>query len=113
MAAITHDLTRFPKAVRERIRKTLGDANQARLAVALANQKRLAGLYAQAAAPGGAGQLGPLHMVIDPYLEAYFSRVCDAKEMVWNDPEFLKWLRREEPSTAVKHGTQRVQVGYR
>ena len=113
MAAITLDLTRWPKAAREQLRKSLGDANKAKLAVALANQKKLAALYAQAKAPGGAGRLGPLDMVVDPYLESYFSRTCEAREMVWNDPEFLRWLRKNEPATAVAHGTQRVQVGYR
>lgn len=113
MAAITIDLTRFPQETRERIRKSLGDANKAKLAIALTNQKRLAKLYSQAAVPGGAGKLGPLDMVIDPYLVAYFSRVCEAREMVHNDPEFRVWLRKNVPETVVKHGTQRVQVGYR
>ncbi len=110
MAAITVDLTRLPLRTREALRSTLGDANRAKLAIALANQKRLAALYASRPGADGAGTLGPLDTVIDPYLEAYFSRVCEAREMVWNDPEFIAWLKKNEPAVAVRHGKQRTQV---
>jgi hypothetical protein len=110
MAVITHDLTAFPRSVREALRKSLGDANRAKLAIAKANQARLAKLYEGAGEAGAVGKIGPLDMVIDPHLVSYFSRTCEAREMVWDDPEFIEWLKKNEPATRVKHGTQRVQI---
>lgn len=113
MAALTVDLTRLPQSTRETIRRTLGDKNAAKLAIARANQARLAQLYRQAVGPGMSPRIGPLDTVIDPYLVSYFSRVCDAKEMVWDDPEFVAWLKKNEPAVVVPHATTKIQVGYR
>lgn len=110
MAVITHDLSRLPLRTREQIRSSLGDANRAKLAIALANQQRLAQMYQGASETGAVGRLGPLDMVVDPYLQAYFSRVCDARELVWDDPEFIAWLKKNEPATAVRHGRQRTTI---
>lgn len=113
MAALTVDLSRLPQSTRETIRRSLGDKNAAKLAIARANQARLANVYRQAVAPGNGSRIGPLDTVVDPYLVSYFSRVCEAKEMVWDDPEFIAWLKKNEPATAVPHATTRIQVGYR
>lgn len=113
MAAITVDLTRLPLSTRETIRRSLGDQNAAKMAIALANQKRLASLYRQGLGPGTSPRIGPLDTVIDPYLVSYFSRVTDAKELVWDDPEFIAWLKKNEPAVAVPHTTTKIQVGYR
>lgn len=113
MAALTVDLTRLPQSTREILRKSLSDRNAAKLAIARANQARLASLYRQAMQPGTAPKMGPLDTVIDPYFVSYFSRTCEAKEMVWEDPEFIEWLKKHEPATAVPHTTSKIQVGYR
>jgi len=113
MAAITVDLSFMPRDVRERLRRQLSDANVAKLAIAKANQARLASLYRNAVAPGTTGKIGPLDMVIDPYFVSYFSRTCDAKEMVWDDPEFAEWLKRRGEWFAVPQAPTKVQVGYR
>jgi len=113
MAALTVDLTRLPQSTREAIRRSLGDKNVAKLAIAKANQMRLAKLYRQGVGPGQGPTIGPLDTVIDPYLQSYFSRTCDAREMVWDDPEFIAWLKKNEPDMAVPHQTTKTQVGYR
>lgn len=113
MAKLTVDLTRLPLATREAIRSSLGDKNKAKLAIAKANQLRLAKLYREGVGPGQSPKIGPLDSVIDPYFLSYFSRTCDAKEMVWDDPEFIAWLKKQDPAFAVPHTTTKTQVGFR
>lgn len=114
MAALTVDLTRLPLHTREAIRRSLSDKNAAKLAIARANQARLAQLYRNAVGPGTTKPgIGPIDTAIDPYFVSYFSRVCEAREMVWDDPEFLEWLKKNEPAVRVPHAPTKIQVGYR
>jgi len=114
MAAITSDLSQLPKDVRERIRSTLSDRYMAKIAIAKLRQAKLHQIYNAAAVPGVTHKdFGPCTMVIDPMLEWHFSRVCDAKELVWNDPEFIKWLKKKGPEFFVREAPTKVQVGYR
>lgn len=113
MAAITVDLSFMPRGLRERVRSQLADENMAKLAIAKANQARLAQLYRSAAGPGTTKNgFGPMAMVIDPYFRSYFSRVCDAREMVWDDPEFHEWLKRRGEWFHVPETGTRIQVGF-
>jgi len=113
MAALTVDLSFMPRDVRERLRRQLSDDNAAKLAVARANQARLASLYRGAVGPGTTNKIGPLSMVFDPYFVSFFSRTCDAKEMVWDDPEFHEWLKRQGDWFHVPEAPTKIQVGYR
>lgn len=114
MAALTVDVSALPKTTRETLLRTLSDRNAAKLAIAKANQAKLAQLYRNAVGPGTTKRgIGPLSMVFDPYFVSYFSRVCDAKEMVWDDPEFHEWLKRHGEWFHVPEAPTKVQVGYR
>lgn len=114
MAAITVDLSRMPLRTREILRQTLSDRNAAKLAIAQANQARLAQLYRSAAGPGvSKPRFGPIDMAIDPYLAEYFSRTCADRELVWNDPEFIEWIKKNDERMAVPHSPTKIQVGYR
>jgi len=114
MAAFTVDISRLPQSTREMLRRTLSDENVAKLAIAKANQARLAKLYKGAVGPGTTKPgIGPITHAIDPYFVSYFSRVCDAREMVWEDPEFIRWLGRQDDSFSVPEAPTKLQVGYR
>lgn len=114
MAVLTADLSRLPKDVRERLKRTLSDRFAAKLAIAKVNQAKLSKIYNEGAVPGSAHKdFGPCFMVMDPFLEWYFSRVCQDREMVWSDPEFLKWLQKQEGGFRVKHAPTKIQVGHR
>jgi hypothetical protein len=104
----------MPKETRERLLRSLSDKNAAKLATAKVNQVKLNQLYNAAAVPGATKPgFGPLQMVIDPYLAQYFSRTCEAREMVWEDPEFSRWLLKNGPEFRVREAPTKVQVGHR
>lgn len=106
MAAITIDISAFPKAIRESLASQCEARDKVKRTLALANQKRLAALQEQAA-----GRYGVLDAVFDPYWVSYFSRVCDAREMVWDDPEFVPWLKKQDPMFAgVRHRPSKPSV---
>lgn len=107
MAAITIDISRFPKDVREALASRCEARDKVKRTLALTRQRQLAAMADQAAA---AGRYGVLDAVFDPYWQAYFSRVCDAREMVWDDPEFVPWLKRQEPMFAVRHAPSKTTV---
>jgi len=114
MAVLTQDLTWMPRDARERFRASLADRDAAKLAVAKANQARLAQLYRGAVGPGTTKNgFGPLAMAIDPYFVSYFSRTCQAKELVWDDPEFHQWLKTRGEWFHVPEAPTKIQVGYR
>lgn len=113
MAVITTDLSHLPLDVRQGIRKHLAREDLAKFTVAKANQLRLANLYRGAVQDGQGPKIGPLDTVMDPYFVSHFSRTCEAREMVHDDPEFWAWLKKRHPEFSVPHKTTKVQVGYR
>lgn len=112
MAVITADLTSLPLSTREAIRRQLGDADAAKLALARARQAKICKLYNDLVAPGTTKNgIGPVGMVMDPYLVSYFRRSFG--EQCLADPDFVKWIHKEDPSFRVRETGTKVQVGYR
>ena len=112
MAAITADLTALPRSTREAIRRQLSDEERAKIALARIRQARIAKLYDDAVGPGTTKDgIGPVSMVVDPVLVSYFRRAFG--ERCFMDPEFVKWIKKEDPSFRVRETGTKVQVGYR
>lgn len=109
MATLTVDLTQLPTRAREALHRTLSDEDAAKLALAKARQAAAKRFYDDHAGPAKA-HVGPVDLIIDPYFASYFRRMYG--ERIFDDPEFIKYLKTRGEWFGVKERGTRVQVGY-
>ena len=108
---LTADLSRIPPTVRAQIIKNLREEDQAKMAMARIRQIQAAKLYDDSVAPGTTKDgIGPLSMVMDPYLVSYFRRLHG--ETIFQDDDFIKHLKRKGDPFFVRQTGTRIQVGH-
>jgi len=109
MATLTVDLTRLPARAREKLHRTLADEDAAKLALALRRQAAIKRFYEDHTAPAR-DAVGPVDMVMDPYLASYFRRLYG--ERIFDDAEFIRYLKQRGEWFGVRERGTRVQVGF-
>lgn len=109
MATLTVDLTRLPARARENLHRTLANEDAAKLALALRRQAAIKRFYDDNAAPAKEG-VGPVDMAVDPYLASYFRRLYG--ERIFDDPDFIRYLKTKGEWFGVRERGTRVQVGF-
>lgn len=111
MAAITHDLSRLDPDTRGRIIRKLQDKDAAQYDLARIEQAKVAKLYNEAAGPGTTKNgFGPLNMVVTPYFRGYLRRLYG--DSCFEDPDFVRWLNKEEEWFRVRETGTKIQVGF-
>lgn len=112
MAAITVDLTRFPLAVRQRMRDIMHREDCAKLAIAKAEQAKIIHGVRNSVGPGTTKEgIGPLAWAFHPYFVSYFRRLYG--ETIFSDPDFMKYLRKVGEWFHVEHAATKIQSGWR
>lgn len=112
MAAITVDLTTFPLATRRRVLEVLHREDAAKLAIAKAEQARLIQGVRGSVGPGTTKDgIGPLAWAMHPYFVSYFRRLYG--ETIFQDPDFMKYLRKVGEWFHVDEAATRIQSGWR
>lgn len=109
MATLTVDLTQLPTRARETLHRTLADEDAAKLALAKARQAAIKRFYDDYAGPAKPG-VGPVDLVMDPYFASYFRRMYG--ERIFDDPEFIRYLKARGEWFGVRERGTRVQVGF-
>lgn len=109
MATLTVDLTQLPTRARETLHRTLADEDAAKLALAKARQAAIKRFYDDHAGPAKPG-VGPVDLVMDPYFASYFRRMYG--ERIFDDPEFIRYLKARGEWFGVRERGTRVQVGF-
>jgi len=55
--------------------------------------------------------IGECHMKVD--VTAYWHWIARYGREIWNDPEFVRQYKRDNPEVCVKSHSRKIQVGYR
>lgn len=110
--APTIDISHLPPALRDRLLALWQERDRAHRDQAEANQRRIAKIYRDCAVPGATKDgFGPVGLAMDPYWVSYFRR--EYGEEIFQDPEFVEWLKREGEWFAVPEAATRTQIGFR
>lgn len=108
---LTADLSNLPLAQRQSVLAKLKDEDAAQLALAKIRQAKVAKFYRDAVGPGTTKSgIGPLSMAIDPYFASYFRRLHG--ESIFQDDEFVEYLKRRGDWFHVPEKGTRIQVGF-
>lgn len=108
---LTADLSNLPLAQRQSVLAKLKDEDAAQLALAKIRQAKVAKLYRDAVGPGTTKNgIGPVSMAIDPYFASYFRRLHG--ETIFQDEEFVEYLKRRGEWFHVPEKGTRIQVGF-
>lgn len=103
------DLTELPAAVRKRMHEILTDENAREMVQARIRQEKIARFYHDNR-PRAMDGIGEKVMAVDTYWVSYFRMQYGAD--IWEDPDFEKWLRREDEATRVRSGGTKVMSGW-
>jgi hypothetical protein len=111
---LTVDLSNLDPRTRDRIVKNAVHEDVAQYQLACIEQARAAQYYRHFAEAGRTKDYaGPLKSIIHPYFRNMLSATASSeKELIWSDPEFLRWLMKREDCFRVEECATRVQVGY-
>lgn len=104
------DLTDLPMDVRQSLKAVLTNEHAAEIVQARIRQQQIAKFYHQNK-PRAIEGLGAHEMAVDPFWIGYWNMKMGRQ--VWADPDFRKWLCREDEAFKVRSGgTGKIQVGY-
>lgn len=106
---IAVDLTELPLAVRARMHEVLTSEHAAQIVQAKMRQQRIAQFYHQNQ-PRSIEGVGGQDMAVDPFWIGYFNMMHGRQ--IWEDPDFKKWLLKEEEMFRVQSGGTKLQVGW-
>ena len=109
MPMLPVDLSALPAGVRKRMHEILSDQNAMEIVKAKIRQRQIAQFHHQNR-PRAMDGIGPKVMAVDPYFVSYWRMKQGAD--CWDDPDFVKWLAREEEAVRVRAGGTKTQVGY-
>jgi hypothetical protein len=108
---LTADLSNLPLSQRQSVLSKLRDDDAAQMALAKIRQAKVAQLYRNSVGPGSTKEgIGPISMAIDPYFASYFRRLHG--ESIFQDDQFVEYLKRRGEWFHVPEAGTRIQVGY-
>ena len=108
---LTADLSNLPLSQRQSVLAKLKDEDAAQLALAKIRQAKVAQIYRDAVSTGTTKNgIGPVSMAIDPYFASYFRRLHG--ESIFQDADFVEYLKRRGEWFHVPEKGTRIQVGY-
>lgn len=102
-------MTEVPHAVRRKMHAVVTDEAGFQIAQARIRQARIAKFY-QDNQPRAIEGIGGLKMAVDPFWVGYFNMMH--RRNVFTDPDFSKWLAKEDEIFRVKSGGTRTQSGW-
>ena len=107
---LTADLSGLQPDVRQALIRKLQHEDKARFDVGVIEQRRMAQLYQ--AAPVGAfkEQLGPAQFVMSQ--DQWQRAMQRYGQNIFQDPDFIPWLQRNNPDMRVKQSATKIQIGY-
>jgi hypothetical protein len=103
------DLSELPMNVRQSMHKVLTDECAAQMVQAKIRQRRIAKFYADNR-PRAIEGIGGMSMAVDPFWVGYFN--MQHGRQVFQDPDFMKFIAREDDSFRVRSGGTKIQVGF-
>ena len=112
MARFAFDFSKLPANLREPLMRKWKEVDARKRSEAHDRQKLIHRLYNAAAVPGATKDgFGPCAMAMDPYFVSYFRR--EYGEQIFQDPEFIEWLKREGEYFHVHEAGTKTQIGFR
>ena len=90
--------------------RTLADEQRAEEELAFASQRRIAAAGERLDEIFVDG-IGECHMRVD--LTAFWHWIFRYGREIWNDPEFVREYKRDNPEVVVKPRSRKIMVGYR
>lgn len=110
---LTADLSELSPQLREAIVKHLCHEDAARLAVSKAEQARAAQMYRNTMRPGENPhhKVGRRHSIIHVGLQQRLAAQY-GHETAWQDPDFMKWILKNEESFRVPDVREKISTGW-
>jgi hypothetical protein len=103
------DLSELPNEVKAALHRVCTDDAAAQIVQARIRQRKIAKFYADNR-PKAIDGFGPQTMAVDPFFIGYFN--MQHKRKVCADPEFMKFIAKQDDSFRVRSGGTKVQSGY-
>lgn len=103
------DLSEVPQEVRKRLDERMRGEFRREAFEALENQKRIGAFYG-ANRPRSIDGIGEQTMALDPFIDWYW-RLKRGPD-VWEDPDFVRWFKREHEEVRVRSMGTKAMVGY-
>jgi len=107
---LTTDLSQLQPDVRHALIRKLQHEDKARFDLGLVEQSRMKRLHDELPQASYRDDVGPAQMILsqDQWQRAmqFYGTQC------FQDPDFAKWLLRNNPDMRVKFVSQKIQVGY-
>jgi hypothetical protein len=106
---ISVDMSELPLEILFKMHKVLTEENAFSLVQAKIRQQNMAKFYHDHPARNVEG-MGEKTMAVDPYWIAYWNMKMGRQ--IWQDPDFKKWLLKNDEMFRVKSTSSKIQVGY-
>jgi hypothetical protein len=103
------DLTELDNPTRQSIHRLVADEGSFQIMQARLRQEGIAKFYRDNQ-PRSIEGVGEQTMAIDPFWIGYFNAMH--RRQVWADPDFRKWLTKEDDVFRVKSRSGKLQVGW-